>query len=147
MLALFEDDKGAFVGYNACAAPFYVLLTDCVRTLRQLVPVHPRLSEVKWLFERNGATLPADPGQSFTPGMALVDRPPGDTISTVALLDPGPMGGSIMLYAGWEVDGEPYGAPNDGYVPVPVQLLRAVVYDPAVAYSLCRPIAAPTPIH
>ena len=31
-----------------------------------------------------------------------------------------------MLYAGWQVDGEPQGAPNDGYFPVPAQLLRAV---------------------
>jgi hypothetical protein len=48
--ALFSADKGAYVGYSTCDAPFYLLLTDCVRSLRQLVPVHPRLSEVKQLF-------------------------------------------------------------------------------------------------
>jgi hypothetical protein len=31
--ALFSADKGAYVGYSTCDAPFYLLLTDCVRTL------------------------------------------------------------------------------------------------------------------
>jgi hypothetical protein len=74
-------------------------------------------------------------------------RQQGDTISTVALLDPNPMSGSVMLYAGWQVDREPYGAPNDGYVPVPGQLLRAVVGDQRVAYSFWRTAGVPTPIH
>jgi hypothetical protein len=29
VLALFSRDKGAFVGYSVCDAPFYILLTDC----------------------------------------------------------------------------------------------------------------------
>ena len=66
-------------------------------------------------------------------GMAVIGRQPGDKISTISLLDPDPTGGSVMLYAGWQVNGEPHGAPNDGYVPVPMQLLRAVVNDPEVA--------------
>jgi hypothetical protein len=40
-----------------------------------------------------------------------------------------------MLYAGWQVKGEPCGAPNEGHIPVPRQLLRAVVYDPKVSFS------------
>jgi hypothetical protein len=147
VLALFEPDKGAVVGYNSTAAPFYVLVTDCIRTLRQWVLTWPELAEVKKLFERYGASLPADPGQRFVPGMAVVPRRPGDTVSTVALLDPSPMAGSIALYAGWQVDGEPYGAPNDGYMPVPVQLLRAVVQDPVIAYSLSRPVGLSPAIH
>jgi hypothetical protein len=136
VLKLFSPDKGALVGYNVCRAPFYVLLTDCIRTLRQRALACPELSKVKELFERNNASLPPDPGQRFVPGMAVSPRRPGDTVSTVALLDPNPTAGSITLYAGWQVDGEPHGAPNDGFVPVPVQLLRAVVHDPAVSYSL-----------
>jgi hypothetical protein len=147
VLELFSSDKGALVGYNSCAAPFYLLLTDCLRTLLQLVPAHPDLAEVELLFERDRASLPPDPGQRFTHGIALSCRQAGDTISTVALLDPSPMGGSIMLYAGWQVEGESHGAPNDGYFPVPVQLLRAAVNDPEVASWLCRPVGPSPTIH
>jgi hypothetical protein len=145
--SLFSLDRGAFVGYSTCEAPFYLLLTDCVRSLRRLVPVHPRLSGVKELFARANKPLPPDPGQSFMHGMAVIARQTGDTISTVGLFDPDPMWGSINLYAGWQVDGEPFGAPNEGYVPVPGQLLRAVVHDPRVAYSFWLTAGAPTPIH
>ena len=101
------------------------------------------LSEVRQLFARGGAVLPPEPGQPFTQGMAIISRQAGDAISTVGLIDPDRQGGSITLYAGWQVDGEPYGAPNEGHVPVPGQLLRAVVSDPRVAYSFWRrPVAA-----
>jgi hypothetical protein len=147
VLSLFSPDKTAFVGYSTCDAPFYLLLTDCVRTLRELVPVHPRLSEVRKLFARTGGSLPPDPGQRFISGMVIGGRQPGDTISTIGLLDPDPTAGSLMLYAGWEVDGVPRGAPNDGYVPVPAQLLRAVVFNPEVAYSLSCRVGTPRPMH
>ena len=52
-----------------------------------------------------------------------------------------------MLYAGWQVDGEPRGAPNDGYLPFPTQLLHAVVNDPAVAAWLSHPVGVPAPFH
>jgi hypothetical protein len=32
MRELFSRDKGAYVGYSTCKAPFYVLLTDCVQS-------------------------------------------------------------------------------------------------------------------
>ena len=111
------------------------------------MPVHPRLSEVEELFARTGRHLPPDPGRSFLHGSAVIARQPGDTISTIALLDPPPTGGSITLYTGWQVDSEPFGAPNEAYVPVPGQLLRAVVTDPTVAYSFWEASGAPTPIH
>ena len=47
VLELFSRDKGVYVGYSSCKAPFYLLLTDCVRTLRRLVLDHPRFSQVK----------------------------------------------------------------------------------------------------
>jgi hypothetical protein len=132
---LFAADKGACVGYNTCDAPFYLPVTDCIRTLRQLVPVHPKLAELRKLFARGSIDLPPDPGKPFEHGMAIFNRGAGDAISTILLGDPDPSGGgSVILYAGWRVDGEPYGAPNDGYVPVPNQLLRAVVSDPRYAY-------------
>ena len=147
VVAQFTRQKPAFIGYNVCAAPFYLLLTDCVRTLVQKVPVHPDLIEVKKLFDSPGNALPPDPGQSFVPAMAFFDRLPGDTISTVGLMDPRPAVGSIFLYAGWEIDGQSHGAPNDGYLPVPVQMLRGVVNNPAVAYVLSRPVGAPPSMH
>jgi len=143
--ALFLPEKTAFVGYSVCHAPFYVLLTDCIRTLRQRVPIYTELSDVKTLFGREAGSLPPDPGFDFTPGMALFARCAGDTISTATLIDPDPRAGSIMLYAGWQVDGEPYGAPNAGYLPVPTLSLKAVVNDPAVAAWLSRPVGAPPP--
>ena len=146
VLALFSADKGAYVGYSTCDAPFYLLLTDCVRSLRRLVHGHPRLSEVRELFARSNGSLPPDSGLPFTSGMAIFGRGAADTISTVALLDPHPDHGSMMLYAGWQVDGEPFGAPNEGYVPVPGQLLRAVVNEPKVAYSFWLTPGV-TPIH
>ena len=121
VLGLFSRDKGAYVGYSTCDAPFYLLMTDCVRSLRLLVQVHPKLSEVKALFTRIGRSLPPDPGQLFMHGMAVVARLPGDAISTVGLFDPDPMSGSVTLYAGWQVDGAPCGAPppiRSGRTPV-----------------------------
>ena len=73
------------------------------------------------------------PATRATARMMLLDRQAGDTISTV-FLDPQPMGGTINLYAGWRVSDEPYSAPNEGYVPVPGQLLRAVVNAPGIAW-------------
>ena len=147
VVAQFARWKTAYVGYNVCAAPFYVLLTDCVHTLVKEVPVHPTLKQVKQLFERPGSALPPDPGQSFVPGMAIFARLPGETISMAGLLDWSPSVGSIVLHAGWQIDGKAYGAPNDGYMPVPVQLLRAVVSNPAVAYALACPVGAPATKH
>ena len=145
--AQFARWKGGYVGYNVCAAPFYVLLTDCLRTLVQKVPVHPELGQVKHLFERAGIPLPQDPGETFTPGIAIFARQPGDRISTTGLGDRRPGVGTIVLYAGWEIDGKAHGAPNDGYLPVPVQLLRGVVNDSVVAHALARPVGAPAIVH
>jgi hypothetical protein len=77
--------------------------------------------------------------------MVLLRRQAGEEISTVGLLDR--MGGSIMLYADWREDGEPYGVSNDGYVPVPGQLLRAVVRDPTVAFWFWHDAAVSKTIH
>ena len=63
VLDLFSRDRGAYVGYSSCEAPFYLLLTDCVRTLRRLVSTDPRLSELRALLAR--ANKPARPRASF----------------------------------------------------------------------------------
>lgn len=93
VLAIFSRWTHAIVGYRSCDAPFYVPVTDCVRTLRRRILSRPELSEAKMLFERSGRPLPSDPGQSFVPGIAVMARQPGDTISSVGLHDPNPQGG------------------------------------------------------
>jgi hypothetical protein len=146
VLALFSRDKTAFVGYNVGEAPFYLFMTDCARTLRQRVSHDPEFSELKTLFEcGDGAAWPPDPGISFQPAMGLFPRRPGDTISAVAL-DPGPTSGLIVLCAGWEVDGEPYGASSDGYLPVPLWLVRAAIDQPELASAFWPSVRASVPI-
>ena len=80
VLTLFRRDQTAFVSYNVCAAPFYVLLTDCVRSLRQRVANDPRLSEVERLFARTGGSLLSDPEKKFMSKIVLFSRRPGDAI-------------------------------------------------------------------
>jgi hypothetical protein len=41
----------------------------------------------------------------------------------------------------------PAAPPNEGYVPVPWELLRAVVNDQRVAYSFWRTASTPRPVH
>jgi hypothetical protein len=148
VVAMFSADKGAFVAYNTCEAPFYLLLTDCIITLRHLVPVHPGLAEMRELLARRGASLPPEPDQLFTPAMAMYGREAGDAISSVALIDLDPSsGGSIVLYAGWQLDGGAHGCQNDGYVPVPRQLLKAVVSDPRYACPFWLNGGAPKVVH
>ena len=144
-LALFSRDKTAFVGYDVCGAPFYLFMTNCGRTLRQRVPHDPEFSELKMLFERDdGAALPADPGRNCQPAVGLFPRRPGDTISSIAM-DASPTA-LIVLCAGWEVDGQPYGASSDGYLPVPLWLVHAVINQPEIAGAFRRPARTPAPI-
>jgi hypothetical protein len=54
VLAMFSRRTEALVGYNSCDAPFYVLLTDCVRSFREQASTHPALFDVRRLFARWG---------------------------------------------------------------------------------------------
>ena len=65
--------------------------------------------------------------------MTFLRRQVGDAISTVEMVDPD-LDGAMALCAGWRLDGERLGAPNEGYVPVAGQLLRAVLDDPRVGW-------------
>jgi hypothetical protein len=147
VLAMFSRWTDAFVGYNSCDAPFYVLLTDCIRSLRKQVSSHPGLCDVRRLIARTEGSLPADPQRDFAPGMALFARQPGDAVSTVLLLDPSRGAGSLMLHAGWRVADLAYGAPFDGHLAFPVPLLSTVAYDPTIVSWLCSPVSAAPSIH
>jgi hypothetical protein len=86
-------------------------------------------------------------GNAFVPGMVIFAREPSDMVSTILLHDRKPDVGSLMLHAGWRVKDQAYGAPYDGYLPVPVALLRAVAYEPAVASAICRRVTPPPRPH
>lgn len=132
--------KTAFVGYSPCKAPFYILVTDCRKTLCDRLRTDPRLLPVRQLFERQGGKLPPDEKQPFRHGVSIFPREPGDKIEMLCLMDPNPHTGSIWLFAGWEENGVLKGAPNDGYVPVPTAFLRHAMEDPAIAQWIWHPV-------
>lgn len=140
--ANFSRFKTAFVGYSPCDIPFYMLLTDCVRTMRSMIESRSELQDVKRLLERSQTKLPQGPLPDFQHGIILIAREPGDAVRTVFLNNPNPSKGSVGLYAGWTADGVREGAPNDGFVPIPLQFLRAALEDPQIAMWLWRPVGA-----
>jgi hypothetical protein len=137
VVARFSKFKSALVGYSACDLPFYMLLTDCLVTLAERVPFHPLLAGVKQLIDRAGGF-----SQPYTPpfqhGLLLFARMPGDRFEAIMLHDRNPSKGSIMLQAGWTVHEHRFGAPNDGYLPVPMQFFQNAIDDPAVAMWIWR---------
>ena len=138
--AAFAKLKTAFVGYSPCDAPFYMLVTDCVRTMHPQIGSRPQLSEARMLLERGGVAPPAGPFPSFRHGIALIAREPGDAISTIFLNNPNPQEGSIELLAGWTIKGKRDGAPNNGFMPVPLQFLQGVIQDAQLALWIWRPV-------
>lgn len=138
--ANFSRIKTAFVGYSPCDIPFYMLLTDCVRSMRLMIESRPELQDVKRLLERCGTKLPQGSMPGFQHGIVLIAREPGDSVRTVFLNNPNPTEGSVALYAGWTIDGVREGAPNDGFIPVPLQFLEAALEAPQIAMWLWRPV-------
>ncbi|MBR0818609.1 hypothetical protein [Bradyrhizobium liaoningense] len=63
-----------------------------------------------------------------------------DSSAAVFLNNPDPKEGSVGLYSGWSVNGQRDGAPNDGFVLVPMQILQAASEDPQVAMWLWKPV-------
>jgi hypothetical protein len=124
-----------------------VLVTDCVRTLRDRVRSHPRLADVRFLLSRSGADLPPDTDVPFQQGCILFAREHGDTISTIFLHDPNPEAGSIGLFGGWTENEAPKGAPNEGLQPLPMQLLQGALADVKIAYWLSNPIGGRRLMH
>lgn len=84
--ANFSSFKTAFVGYSPCDIPFYMLLTDCVRTTRLMIATRPELQDVKRLLERSETELPQGPLPNFQHGIALIAREPGDVVRMVFLI-------------------------------------------------------------
>jgi hypothetical protein len=135
----FSNFKTAYVGYSPCDVPFYILITDCMQTIWPQIATRPELRQAKKLLERAGTDLPRGPLRSFTHGLILIPREPGDNISTVFLSNPRPHEGSIGLYAGWTVNGVRDGTPNNGFIPVPLRFLEAAIEDPQIPMWIWRP--------
>jgi len=138
----FSRWKTALVGYSPCEVPFYMLVTDCMRTMCSQLTSRPELEEAKQAFERTGGRLPSGPFQEFQHGMVLIPRGVGDAASTVFLANSNRHQGSVGFYAGWTIDGTRCGVPNEGFVPVPLQFLRAASQDPQFAMWIWRPAGA-----
>jgi hypothetical protein len=95
---------------------------------------------VKKVLERAGIELPPGPLRAFQHGIALIPREPGDTLPTSFFWNDNPHEGSVAFYAGWITNGVRDGAPNGGFMPVPMQFLEATLQDPQIALWIWRPV-------
>jgi hypothetical protein len=77
----FAEYPAASIGYSSCAAPFYILLTNCLRTLRKAIVSDNRLQEARQLVKRNGLRWPTGTIASFQHAMFVFPREAGDRIS------------------------------------------------------------------
>lgn len=134
--------KTAYVGYSPCTAPFYILVTDCIKTFQERLNSHPYLEPVRELIHRNDAELLQSVDVSFRHGTLVFPREPGDRFETAVLMDTNPHYGSIGLYAGWENNGHLEGVPNEGFIPVPTAFLRHAMADPEFAMWIWHPVGA-----
>lgn len=123
--------KSAFVGYDTTQAPFYALVTDCLSSMNVLVQNDPRMAHARQAVVRTGYEFrPAS--KAFQHSTLLVPRGREDKFEVVVLEDPRDDRGSVMFLAGWrDEDGEPAGAPNDGFFGMPLQVLHAILHNPA----------------
>jgi hypothetical protein len=138
----FENRKSAYVGYSPNLAPFYLVVTDCYRTLAEegvrdpaLAPVRDRIVEAI----RYGDSVPA---KRFQWAVFALPRFEGEKVPHTMVEDPRPDRGSIVLYAGWTEDDDWKGGAPSGYVPVPKQFLQVAVSDP-LAMTIIRAKAQP----
>lgn len=139
---MFSRLKTAYVGYSPCETPFYMIITDCIKTMFAQLDTRPELHEAKRAFVKSGGVQPTIPIRPFQHGIVLIPREVTDTASTVSLWNPNPNQGSVSFYAGWTVDGTRQGTPNDGYLPVPRQFLVTSLQDPQMAMWIWRPVGA-----
>jgi hypothetical protein len=137
--ASFAKLKTALVGYNTCEAQFYCLVTDSLSDLKTKLVTEPRLQPVASILGRIGDALPPANGRPFQHFAAVFARNPDDRFETFFLDDPRPTNGSVLFTAGWMDGSEPKGAPNDGYLVIPVALLRGAIEDPQLAFWLTEP--------
>lgn len=138
---VFEKAKTAWVGYHPAEAPFYMLVTDCVVTAYDTVKSNPAFADLKAKMEGGGNAFPSRPVlPPFRHGVLTFAREPHDQIETLAIEDPHPSRGSVMLLAGWKDGTRTEGVPNEGALFVPAQFVRKLVEDPQVLQWVTRPV-------
>lgn len=138
--------KTAFVGYDLTAAPFYALLTDSLNSMNESIRTDTRLSQAKSAVGRTPYEFKNTP-DPFQHSTLLLPRDPSDRFETVVLEDPRSNRGSIMFLAGWRDGDIPTGAPNDGYFAIPLQVIHAILHNPAFFGWLNQPSGKPASVH
>lgn len=135
----FARFKTAYVGYSPCDVPFYIVVTDCVKSMPSQIESREQLAPLREVLQGYGELVLEKGLREFQHGIVLVPRSSGETISTVFLSNPNVNEGSIGFFAGWKVGDVREGAPNDGFVPVPLQFLKAACKDPQIAMWIWKP--------
>lgn len=135
----FANLKTAFVGYSPSDAEFYVLVTDSLSDLKSKLKSSRQLKPVADVVSRAGGELPTGTGGAFQHFGAVFARWPDDQLETLFLEDAHPDRGSVLFQAGWRERETRRGAPNDGFLPVPLALLRGALADPKLAFWLTEP--------
>lgn len=138
--------KTAFVGYNTATAPFYVLLTDCMNTMNSVVQTDPRMAHARQAVRRTGWGFKGVPS-AFQHSTLLVPRDESDQFETLVLEDPRLDRGSVMFLAGWQEDGETLGTTNDGFFGIPLQVVHAILNNPAFFAWVNPSIGKPASVH
>ncbi len=139
--SVFDRAKSAWVGYHPATAPFYMMVTDCVVTAYDLIRDNPIFADLRHKMEAGYGGFPSRPLlPPFRHGVLLFGREPSDQIATVALEDPSPQRGSVMLLAGWMDHDKVEGVPNGGVLSVPAQFVRKLIEDPQVLQWVTRPV-------
>jgi len=144
VIELFSKWKTAFVGYSPCDLPFYMVFTDCLRSMSGQILSRPELAEIRQLSDRENEPVSDVPCSLFRHGIVLFGRERADTVSTLFFNNPSPTNGSVVIYAGWKIGEIREGTPNDGFVPVPMQFVRAVANDPKIGMWMWEPVGVKT---
>ncbi|UYN94372.1 MAG: hypothetical protein KIT25_20405 [Enhydrobacter sp.] len=126
----FAKRKSAYVAYSPNLAPFYLLVTDCHRTLAEDGVRHPALAVVRDRVEEAMRSENLPPTERFRWAVIALPRMERDRVPHTIIENPRPDRGSFVLYAGWVEDGEMRGGPTSGYVPIPKQFLQVAATDP-----------------
>ena len=135
--------KTAFVGYDTTSAPFYALVTDSLNTLNAALRADGRLADAlvavrRTPYEFKDAPIP------FQHSTLLVPREESDRFETLMLEDPRPSHGSILFLAGWKQEAEAFGAPNEGMMGMPLQVVHAILQNPAF-FAWVNPVTGKSP--
>jgi hypothetical protein len=142
----FSNLKTARVGYSPCDVGFYIVLTDCINSLFNVIDREENLRELRELIDRDGRPE-RRPVAAWKHGMILLARQPHDTLGPLFFDNPRANEGSIAFFAGHKIGDERFGVPNEGFVPVPLQFVANFLERPEIATWLWGPTKATMVLH